>query len=160
MPSFKIIGLLVLEKKIFKGFYHIWAWRPSWSCDLDHLYKLSFPLPKEAPHKIWLWLAKRIQRRSCLNIVDDDNDDDNGRQSQNIHTDLKGPKVLFVCVEVFTAQSTKRSCRAGVPVYLAPWTACPPGGKLSRDILPPTLVNFTMNTNYIFVLRKSICICS
>ena len=21
---------------------------------LDHLYKLSFPLPKEAPHKIWL----------------------------------------------------------------------------------------------------------
>ena len=25
-----------------------------WSCDLDHLYKLSFPLPKEAPHKIWL----------------------------------------------------------------------------------------------------------
>ena len=23
-------------------------------CDLDHLYKLSFPLPKEAPHKIWL----------------------------------------------------------------------------------------------------------
>ena len=37
----------------FKGFYHIWAWRPSWSCDLDHLYKLTFPLPKEAPHKIW-----------------------------------------------------------------------------------------------------------
>ena len=43
---------------------------------------------------------------------------------------------------------------AGVPVYLAPWTACPPGGKptavnlppgekLSRDILPPTLVIFT-----------------
>ena len=45
---------------------------------------------------------------------------------------------------------------AGVPVYLAPWTGCPPpprvksttvglppGGKLSRDILPPTLVIFT-----------------
>ena len=48
----------------------------------------------------------------------------------------------------------------GVPVYLAPWTACPlegkstavgfppptptpPGGKLSRDILPSTLVIFT-----------------
>ena len=30
------------------GFYHIWAWQPSWSCDLDHLYKLWFPLPKEA----------------------------------------------------------------------------------------------------------------
>ena len=25
----------VLEKKIFKGFYHIWKWRPSCSCDLD-----------------------------------------------------------------------------------------------------------------------------
>ena len=32
----------------FKGFYHIW------SCDLDNLYKLLFPLPKEALHKIWL----------------------------------------------------------------------------------------------------------
>ena len=37
----------------FKGFYHIWAWWPSWSCDLDHLYKLSFPLPVEAPQEIW-----------------------------------------------------------------------------------------------------------
>ena len=49
------------------------------------IYKLSFPLPKEAPHKIWLWLAKRFQRRRCLNIVDDnDNDDDDGRQSKGI----------------------------------------------------------------------------
>ena len=30
----------------FKDFYHIWAWRPSWSSELDHLYKLVFPLPK------------------------------------------------------------------------------------------------------------------
>ena len=95
MPIFKIIGLLILEKKIFKDLYHIWAWRPSWPCDLDHLYKLSFPYPKEAPHTIWLWLAKRFQRR-CLNIVDDDDNDndndndhdndndDNGRQSKGI----------------------------------------------------------------------------
>ena len=33
---------------------YIWAWRPSWSCDPDAANKLSFPLPKEAPHKIWL----------------------------------------------------------------------------------------------------------
>ena len=39
---------------IFEGFYHIWAWRPSWSCDPDAANNLSFPLPKEAPHKIWL----------------------------------------------------------------------------------------------------------
>ena len=44
----------------FKGFYHIWAWQPSWSCDLDHLYKLSFPLPKEAPHKIWLLIGQEV----------------------------------------------------------------------------------------------------
>ena len=41
-------------KEDFKGFYHIWAWWTFWSCDLDHLYKLSFSLPKEAPHEIWL----------------------------------------------------------------------------------------------------------
>ena len=74
-PNFKIIGLLVLEKKIFKGFYHIWAWRPYWSCDLDNLYKLLFPLPRDAPCEVWLWMAKRFQRRRCLNIV-------NGRQWQ------------------------------------------------------------------------------
>ena len=38
----------------FEGFLPIWAWRPSWSSDLDNLYKLSFPLPKGTPHKIWL----------------------------------------------------------------------------------------------------------
>ena len=26
----------------------------TWSCDPDAANKLSFPLPKEAPHKIWL----------------------------------------------------------------------------------------------------------
>ena len=83
MPSFKIIGLPVLEKKIFSIYNFIELESPmlnakfqdhrtsgsgeedflrflpymgmaAWSCDLDHLYKLSFPLPKEAPHKIWL----------------------------------------------------------------------------------------------------------
>ena len=28
----------------FEGFYHTWAWRPSWSCDLKYLHKLWFPL--------------------------------------------------------------------------------------------------------------------
>ena len=41
------------EEEDFKGFYHVWAWRSSWSCDLDHLYKLLLSLPKETPHKIW-----------------------------------------------------------------------------------------------------------
>ena len=42
------------EEDFFKGFYHIRAWQPSWPCDLDHLYKVLFPLPKEVPHIIWL----------------------------------------------------------------------------------------------------------
>ena len=42
------------EEDFLKGFYHIWAWRPSWSRDPDAVNKISFPLPKEAPHKIWL----------------------------------------------------------------------------------------------------------
>ena len=41
-------------EKHLEGFYHIWAWRPSLSCDQDAANKLSFPLLKEAPHKIWL----------------------------------------------------------------------------------------------------------
>ena len=36
----------------FEGFLPIWAWRPSWSCDPDATNKISFPLSKEAPHKI------------------------------------------------------------------------------------------------------------
>ena len=27
----------------FKGFYHIWAWWPYWSCDLEGLYKFFIP---------------------------------------------------------------------------------------------------------------------
>ena len=51
-----------MEKKIFKGFYHIWAWWPSWSTDCDHFSNLSFPHPKEAPYEIWAKLAQRLQR--------------------------------------------------------------------------------------------------
>ena len=53
IPSFVKIGLPVLEK-ILKGFYHIWAWPPPWSCDPDFAIKLSFPLHMDAPHKISL----------------------------------------------------------------------------------------------------------
>ena len=47
MQSLVAIGLLVPEKKIFKDFYHIRAWRPSWSWDPDAANKLLFPLPQE-----------------------------------------------------------------------------------------------------------------
>ena len=36
----------------FGMFFTIYG--PSWSCDPDAANKISFPLPMEAPHKIWL----------------------------------------------------------------------------------------------------------
>ena len=48
----------VLEKKIFKGFYHIWAWLPSWSMNGNHFSNLSFPCPREAPNAIWTILTR------------------------------------------------------------------------------------------------------
>ena len=41
------------DKEVFKAFYHIWAWCPSWQCDLWHLYKLTSPIPEKTP-EIWL----------------------------------------------------------------------------------------------------------
>ena len=59
------------RRRFLKGFYHIWAWRPSWSCDLDFLYIRWFPLPIDASYKIWLWLAKPFQRRRSLKLWTD-----------------------------------------------------------------------------------------
>ena len=32
------------RRRFLKSFYHIWAWRPSWSCDQHHVNKFSFTL--------------------------------------------------------------------------------------------------------------------
>ena len=40
------------QRRVLKGFYHIWAWWPSWSCDLDYLYTHWFPLSIDASHKL------------------------------------------------------------------------------------------------------------
>ena len=51
--KFKPQGILSSgEEKIVKGFYNIWAWRPSLSMDRNHFSNLSFPQPKEAPYEI------------------------------------------------------------------------------------------------------------
>ena len=55
--------LCQFQRRSLEGSYHIWVWQPSWSCYLDHSYKILFPLPNEAPHKISLWLAERFLRR-------------------------------------------------------------------------------------------------
>ena len=62
----------------FKGFCHIWAWRPAWSCDLDHLYKLWFPLPKEAPHEIFALIGQAVSEKKIF---------ENGGQTDDGRTD-------------------------------------------------------------------------
>ena len=87
------------RRRFVKVSHHIWAWLPSWSCDLDHLYKLLFSFPRRLYMKFWVWLAKRFQRRRCLNIVDDDNDDyndhdaDDGRRTMGL-VELKKLEIL------------------------------------------------------------------
>ena len=36
----------------FWSFYHILAWKQSWSCDPEHLNKFSFQYPMKAPYEI------------------------------------------------------------------------------------------------------------
>ena len=59
----------VLEKKIFKGFYHIWAWRPSWSTDRDNFSNLLFPLPKVAPYEIWAQIGSDDSEEKSFEIL-------------------------------------------------------------------------------------------
>ena len=44
IPSFVEIGPPIPVKKIFESLYHIWAWRPSWSCDQHHVIKILITL--------------------------------------------------------------------------------------------------------------------
>ena len=55
------------REKCFKGFYHIWTWRPSWLCDINRFNSLSFPYPMEAPHEIWLQSAWWFLRKKFEN---------------------------------------------------------------------------------------------
>ena len=72
-----------------KVFYLIWAWRPNSSCDPDAANKISFPLPKEAPHKIWLGSAQRFRRRRCLKLFTTtyDGRTDDGRRTDGRRLD-------------------------------------------------------------------------
>ena len=48
----------VPEKKIFDGFYHIGAWRPSWSYDKHHVIRFALP---ESFHTKFV-----LDRHSCF----------------------------------------------------------------------------------------------
>ena len=61
IQSFKVLSLFVPKKKIFKGFYHIWTLWPSWSCDINQLFSLSFPHHMEASIGIWVSKEKTFE---------------------------------------------------------------------------------------------------
>ena len=42
------------REDFLRVFTILWALRPFWLCDPDAANKLSFPLLKATPHKIWL----------------------------------------------------------------------------------------------------------
>ena len=56
------IGLPVPEKKIFEGFYHIGAWRPSWSCDQQHVIIFHFLVPENF-HKNLVQIGKVVSEK-------------------------------------------------------------------------------------------------
>ena len=51
-----------------KGFYNIWAWWLSWSCDHHYVNKFSFPSSWKLTYKIWLWLAQWFLRKASFNF--------------------------------------------------------------------------------------------
>ena len=82
----------------FKGFYHLWAWRPSWSCDPDAPNKLLFPRPMEAPYEIWLRLAKLFWKRRSLKMMDGQWTDDGACLYYKLINEPKGSGELIVSV--------------------------------------------------------------
>ena len=69
IPSSKVTGLLVLEKKILEGFHHMWVWRPSLSCDQNILYKFWPTYHKDSSHEILVQLGQWFVRKLCFNIL-------------------------------------------------------------------------------------------
>ena len=67
MPSLIEIGLLVLEKKIFKNFQYVLlfcGYLPLEKSNPLHFNNLESPPPKDNLCQVWLKLAQRFWRRS------------------------------------------------------------------------------------------------
>ena len=65
----KFLGNQSTGKNNFEGFYHITAWRPSWSCDPDGANKISSPLPKETPHTIFGFISLAVSEENFFENV-------------------------------------------------------------------------------------------
>ena len=106
MQRFSPKAFSVLEKKIFKGSYYIWAWRPSWSTDRDHFSNFSFPHPKEASYEILAKLAQRLQRRSRLKMIRDGRTD--GRRTKSDHNSSSWAELRW-------AKNIRKTLRLALP---------------------------------------------
>ena len=81
IQSFVEIGPLVPEKKIFEGFYHIWAWRPSSSYDTDAANTLSRPTHRGSTQNLIL-IGQAVSEEKILKNVSGRQTD--GRRSMGI----------------------------------------------------------------------------
>ena len=121
-----------------KGFYHIWALRPSWSCDLDFLNTHWFPLPIDASYKIWLWLAKRFQRRRSLKLWTDGRRTD-GRTPDHGHP-ISSPcepngSGELIMHQSFVTIAPPPTGKGGDYDFQCPAKSPPPRGKLEVKTL-------------------------
>ena len=57
------------RRRFLKGFYHIWAWRPSWSFDLNVLNKFLLTYHKKSSHEILVQLGQWFVRKLSFNIM-------------------------------------------------------------------------------------------
>ena len=52
-----------------EGFYHIWVWWPSWSCDQFNWYKFWLTYHKESSYEILVQSAKWFLRKLWFNVL-------------------------------------------------------------------------------------------
>ena len=87
----------------FEDFYHIWAWRPSWSCDLNHLHKLSFLLSMEAPHKNLALIGQAVSMEKMfengghVHVYSAEAGVDNYLGSNNFHLPFYSVNIVLCC---------------------------------------------------------------
>ena len=82
-----------MEKKIFKGFYHIWAWQPFWSMDHTHFSNLSFSWPQRLHMKFEQHWPGGIRGKAIWNY------------QHFFHTNVWGP---YKCIQKQTWRHRKK----------------------------------------------------
>ena len=57
------------QRRHLKGFNHVWARWPSWSCDQYNWYKFWPTYHKESSYEIWVQMAKWFLRKLCFDVL-------------------------------------------------------------------------------------------